>query len=274
MGRTLDIGEINEPLFVFGGVYSNLEALVAVKALSEKLGFRPKQIICTGDVVAYCADPSASLDFVKEWGIHCIAGNVELNLRDEADECGCNFNEGSRCDMLSRQWYPYAKAHVTQENLAYIHSLPEFIDCLFYGKKTKVVHGSFHNTSEFIFHSSKDSIFERNFMETGCEIILAGHCGLPFEKRLSKGYWVNAGVIGMPANDGNSYTWCGGLGLTQNMPSFEFMKLSYDHELAASKMGKEGLPASYAETLLTGIWDNCDILPEVETARQGKDIEL
>jgi hypothetical protein len=37
-------------------------------------------------------------------------------------------------------------------------------------------------------------------------------------------------------------------------------------------MLEKGLPASYAKTLLTGIWDNCEILPEKETRNQGKPI--
>jgi hypothetical protein len=34
-------------------------------------------------------------------------------------------------------------------------------------------------------------------------------------------------------------------------------------------MAQNGLPKAYSGTLLSGIWDNCDILPEEETAMQG-----
>lgn len=274
MAKTNNIGSFDGEIFVFGGVYSNLQALEAVKAKAKERGFRPKDIICTGDVIAYCANPVACVDTIEEWGIHCIAGNVELNLRDESDDCGCNFNEGSRCDVFSRQWYPYAKAAITERNKAYIHSLPEFLDLDFHGRKTKVLHGSFHNTSEFVFESSPVVLFNKNFEDTGAEIILAGHCGIPFEKKTEKGYWVNAGVIGMPANDGTARTWCGILGLTRNKPTFEFIELNYNHSLAAKSMLDAKLPASYSKTLSTGIWDNCEILSEEETALQGKEIRF
>ena len=34
-------------------------------------------------------------------------------------------------------------------------------------------------------------------------------------------------------------------------------------------MLESGLPFSYAETLLSGIWDNNEILPAEETAQEG-----
>ncbi len=274
MAKTLDIGKVDRSLFVFGGVYSNYEALVAAKKLAESRGFRPKDIICTGDVVGYCAEPAACVDFMEQWGVYCIAGNVELNLRNEADDCGCNFSEGSRCDVFSRQWYPYAKQHVTDKNLEYIQQLPEFIDFEFYGVTSKVVHGSFFNTSEFLFSSSSDERFDGNFEGASCELIVAGHCGLPFEKKTEKGHWINAGVIGMPANDGTTRTWCGILGSSPKGIHFEYIPILYDHQSASNKMKAAGLPKSYADTLDTGIWDNCEILPERETLQQGKAIHF
>jgi len=274
MSKTLNIGSFDRPVFIFGGVYGNIEALIEVKNIAEKEGFRPKDIICTGDIVAYCANPVECIAFVEEWGIHCIAGNVELNLRDEADDCGCNFNEGSRCDVFSRQWYPYVKNTITKNNKEYIHKLPEFLTFDFYGKPTTVLHGSFHNTSEFVFASTSDEVFVRNFEDSESEIIIAGHCGLPFEKRVKNGFWVNAGVIGMPANDGTARTWCGILGLTQKEEEFTFIEVNYNHNKAADSMKKAGLPLTYASTLISGIWDNCEILPIVETAQQGSRLEL
>lgn len=274
MSRTIEIGKKDKELFIFGGVYSNLQALRAVRRIAEDRGFRPEDIICTGDIVAYCAHPAECIDEIENWGIHCIAGNVELNLRDEAEDCGCNFSEGSRCEVFSRQWYAYVESRVSNRNRGFIEKLPEFLSFEFYGLSSKVVHGSYHNTSEFIFASSPDEVFERNFRDAEAELIIAGHCGLPFVKELKGKTWVNAGVIGMPANDGTRRTWCGVLGLTQKKPSFEFIPVQYDYEEAAKAMQDKGLPQTYATTLRTGLWDNCDILPPVETHAQGRELLL
>ena len=81
-------------ILVFGGVYSNLQALEALQKVAEKEGISPDNIICTGDIVGYCAQPSECLDAIEKWGIHAIQGNVEENLLSGNDDCGCNFRGG------------------------------------------------------------------------------------------------------------------------------------------------------------------------------------
>ena len=39
-------------------------------------------------------------------------------------------------------------------------------------------------------------------------------------------------------------------------------------------MESKPLPQTYKETLKSGIWDNCEILPEVEANLQGFEIEF
>jgi hypothetical protein len=74
----------------------------------------------------------------------------------------------------------------------------------------------------------------------------------------------------MPANDGNNCVWYATLDVKDQEPVFKFHHYTYDFVTASDLMIEKGLPASYAQTLITGIWDNCEILPEVETAQQGK----
>lgn len=66
----------------FGGSYSNIHALNALKKEAEKLNVLSNNIYHTGDVVGYCASPNETVNAVREWGINVIAGNVEIQLRD------------------------------------------------------------------------------------------------------------------------------------------------------------------------------------------------
>lgn len=68
------------PVLFFGGCYSNLEATVALRGEAARLGIRPDNIVCTGDVVAYCADPVATVEAICDWGVHVIMGNCEESL--------------------------------------------------------------------------------------------------------------------------------------------------------------------------------------------------
>jgi predicted phosphodiesterase len=271
--RIKNIGLIEGPLLVFGGVYSNLQALKAMQDVAMKLGIPPEQIICTGDIVAYCAEPEACVQSVKEWGIHCIAGNVEIQLSTGQNDCACDFTSGSRCDSFSKQWYPYAQSQLSPESLAWMGTLPEFLTFEYASQKAAVVHGSFDHTSEFVFASTEWSIKAKQFADLGVNIILAGHCGLPFSQTNDDKYWLNPGVIGMPANDGTPRVWYMLLKDSEEKLSFLHHVLDYDFIRASKLMQEKELTPAYAKTLLTGIWDNCEILPDIETAQQGQKID-
>lgn len=273
MNNCKELKNITGKLLIFGGPYSNLEALQAMKKASEEHGIPPSNIICTGDIVGYCADPDASIQLVKDWGIHAIAGNVELNIKDDVDDCGCNFEDGSRCDVLSKQWFPFAKLNTGKDSRQFIEALPEFLRFVYAGQEVFVLHGSHENTSEFIFKSTSNTRKRIIFKETNSEVILGGHCGLPFSDHLEDRLWLNAGVIGMPANDGMKNTWYLILD-DEGELSYTFHQLNYDYETANRKMIRSSLPASYAKTLLTGIWDNCDVLPDLESSQQGMVINI
>lgn len=272
-GFVKHIGELKGTVLVFGGVYSNLQALEKMMSLAADLNIAPQNIICTGDVVGYCADPEAVVQKVKDWGIHCIAGNVELQLRDGEEDCGCDFNDGSRCDLFSRQWYPYAQSVLSQEAINWMHELPHHIQLNYAGLKGQVVHGSVTEVSGYIFASTPWQEKARHLTLAEAGFILAGHSGLPFSEQQDGKHWINPGVIGMPANDGTTRVWYTLLddtnGLTYKHHSFE-----YDHATAATRMRSHRLPVAYALTLETGLWDNCEILPPTETAAQGHKLFL
>ena len=269
---TQNIGRLSNKVMVFGGIYSNYQALSTLISIAEREKIEPSNIICTGDIVGYCAEPERCLQAVKDWGIHTILGNVEIQLRDDAPDCGCNFDNDSRCDVLSKQWYPFAQNHVSKSSRSWLASLPEHLTFKFGNKKWLVVHGSFFDTSAFIFRSTPWEIKKENLKAARVDGILAGHCGLPFHDVEASHYWLNAGVIGMPANDGTTRVWY--MILEENPFRFEHRSFEYDFRTAYDLMTANALPSAYAETLLTGIWDNCDILPDEETEAQGCALSL
>lgn len=272
---TKDLGTLSGRILVFGGVYSNWQALQRMWEIAARLHISAQNIICTGDIIAYCAQPAETLQSFTDRGVHTIAGNVEIQLREGQDECGCDFTAGSRCDVFSRNWYPYAQEQLSAESKARMHDYPDFLTFSYAGKKCCVVHGSYFETSEFIFKSTPWSVKARNFSVTDADVILAGHCGLPFHHLEQDKMWLNPGVIGMPANDGTTRVWY--MVLEENVAggfAFQHHAFDYDHRLTAKLMRDNQLPPEYAHTLETGLWDNCDILPEEETALQGKRIEL
>ncbi|MEM7574349.1 MAG: arsenosugar biosynthesis-associated peroxidase-like protein, partial [Bacteroidota bacterium] len=256
-------------LLIFGGVYSNLHALQALRAEAERMGIPPTHIICTGDIAGYCAFPDECLQMVKEWGIHAIVGNVEENIRDGLEDCGCGFGEDSACDLFSRMWYPYAKANTSPDSVDYIAGLPAQLQFSYAGQRGRVLHGNLEASAEFVWRSTDWSVKARSLKASGADFILSGHCGLPFIHQENGKSWINAGVIGMPANDGTQDVWYLTLDDADGDLQYEFHRLAYDHVAARAAMLEQPLPKSYALTLKTGIWDNTEIMPPTEAGWEG-----
>lgn len=272
--HTKDIGTLTGTTLVFGGVYSNYQALQAIQQVATDYNIPKSNIICTGDVVAYCAQPEECVQAMKDWGIHTVAGNVEIQLAEGLEDCGCNFESGTTCNILSNQWYPYAQHNLSPESINWMKGLPDFLSFNIAGKKAFALHGSYDETAEYIFKSTPTEKKQAILNQVNADVVLAGHCGLPFHDVIDQKHWINAGVIGMPANDGTTEVWYTILQPSIDDIEVSFHRLAYDHIQASSLMKKEGLPSQYSQTLSTGIWDNCDILPEVETRIQGQRINL
>ena len=256
-------------LLFFGGPYGNLQALTALRSIAEDLGLPPSSIVCTGDTVAYCAQPNETVEAIRSWGVQVIAGNVELQLANDAGDCGCNFIKGSVCDRLSEQWFAFANSRITDDQRGWMRSLPTTLTLQIGERKIGVVHGSLANVSEFLFRSSPWEKKRPNFASLECDIIVGGHCGIPFTERRQDKLWVNAGVIGMPANDGTRRGWYLLVRESEEDLEFSLRSFDYDSEQAARLMDDLNLPCEYASTLRSGLWCSMDILPAEERAFQG-----
>lgn len=258
------------PLLIFGGPYSNLQATEAMRREAERREIPPERVICTGDIVAYGAHPNETAALIRDWGVRVIQGNCEEQLAAEAEECGCGFEEGSACAMMSVGWYGYANARLDPALRAWMGGLPRGLRFDFGGFRVAVIHGGAAKTARFLFASAPDRAFAEEMELAGADLILAGHCGLPFLRALSDGRrWLNAGVIGMPANDGTPDGWCATLTPGPQGLAVAIERLAYDAAGAAAALREAGSAPAYAEALETGLWPSLDVLPIAEREAAG-----
>jgi hypothetical protein len=138
------------------------------------------------------------------------------------------------------------------------------------GRRLAVLHGGARDISRFIFASTPPAELAAQIAATGCDGVIAGHCGIPFARQVGPGVWINAGAIGMPADDGTPRIWFAVLTPGKAGLSVEILPLEYDHAAAAAAMRAAGLPEGYAAALGSGIWPSCDVLPPAERARRGQ----
>lgn len=264
--------EPSAPILCFGGPYSNLQAMVAMRREAERLAIPPGNVICTGDVVAYCANPNETVDVIREWGCHTIKGNCEEQLAERADDCGCGFGDGTACDLLSQRWYEFANDTLGEAQRAWVAGLPSTLTCEISGRSVRVIHGGVSDISRFIFASTPAGEKLRELDDAAADIVIAGHCGIPFTEKIDDRIWFNPGVIGMPANDGTRDGWYGLIETDRESGELHFRsrRLRYDAASASSALERSGHAEPYAEALMTGTWPSLDVLPRAERAATGQ----
>jgi len=257
------------PVMVFGGPYSNLEATRAVLAEATRLGIPGERIICTGDVVAYGADATATVELVRNSARHVVMGNCEQSIALSSADCGCGFPAGSTCERLSAVWFAHAMEELNADARAWMAGLPPRIDIEVGGRRLAVIHGGVDIINRFIFASTAWTIKAEEISKAGADGIIAGHCGLPFTQTINGRLWHNAGAVGMPANDGTPRVWFSILRAQPGGILIEHLALGYDLASAAGKIRWAGLPEEYAASLETGLWPSCDVLPGEEMHERG-----
>lgn len=254
--RIVDWGRFDGELVLFGGAYSNLQATEGLLAV-----LRGRPAINTGDLTAYCADPAPVIAKLQDFPT--IAGNCELQLAAGAEDCGCGFEEGSTCSVLSGAWFAHASGLVDQAARRWMRDLPDIGVFVFGHKRYAVIHGGVRDVSRFLWSVSRDDAFLQEISTLEAALgridgVIAGHSGIAFTRRIGRWDWINAGVIGMPENDGLRETRYAVL----SADGVRLERLAYDWQGAQAAMIAAGLVQGYERALETGYWPSEDVLPD------------
>ena len=265
------IGDFDRPVLAFGGSYGNLEATQAVLEAADRAGIPAERTICTGDAVAHCADPGATVALIRDAGIVVVMGNCEESLSSRAAECGCGYAQGSQCDIWSAQWFAFCAARLSADAKRWMGALPRSVAFTLAGRRFHTIHGGVTEINRYVFASTSTAVKAAEIAEADAEGVIGGHCGLPFTERIGDTLWHNPGVIGLPANDGTTRSWYSVLTPAAGGIDIAHHALAFDHAAAAAKIkAVPGLPRVYAGALESGRWPNMDILPEAERAAAGR----
>lgn len=263
-----DLGQLDGALLVFGGPYSNYQATKAVLKQAEALGIAPSNIICTGDITAYCGSPQETAKILHDSGIHIIQGNCDESLANDSEDCDCGFGEDTVCEVFADRWYNFSKENTDDHLKKWMGTLPYRIEFMYGGKKVHVLHGTHDKINEFIFPSTPDDYKKEQIKKTGADIILCGHSGIHFTSIINDKVWHNAGAVGMPANDGTTRGWYSIISQEDGRIKFAHKVLEYDYQSAADIMRNHGL-VEYVQGVENGRWPSLDVLPDLEKAQVG-----
>jgi putative phosphoesterase len=234
-------------LAILADIHANWHALQAVWADVE--AERPDAVYCLGDLVGYGAFPNEVVEFIRAHAVPTILGNYDEGVGFDLDDCGCAYRtaeERKRGD-ISRLW---SQGHTSPENKAFLQSLPMQIRLEESKPTLLLVHGSPRKINEYLFEDRATATFERLAALAGTDLVIFGHTHRPYQKRVGKTLFVNAGSVGKP-HDGDRRACYALLDLGRET-RVAFPRVAYDLAAAVQAVKAAGLPAEFAEILERG----------------------
>lgn len=247
---------------VCGGVYSNPYALQAFVQDARARG--AEQLYCLGDLGGYGAEPDAVWPLLLDNDITVVAGNYDVAIGRGDTDCGCGYAD-PRDNEFAQLMYDYTLANTSRDFAEWMTTLPTERRMTLAGTDVHMVHGSTLALNDFWWESLPEDQHALRVQESGADLVLCTHSGLPWQKQVGDTLVVNVGVLGRPANDGRLEVWYALLELDGGRVSAELVPLAYDWQAQAASMRAGGLPEAFVETVETGWWTTClEIVPPYE----------
>ena len=191
---------------VFGGIYNNHHGLAALLEDAAQRG--AEAIYCLGDFGGFGPSPEKVWPLLEEGGVRSIQGNYEESLAADRGDCNCGYAD-PRDNHFAEISYRYTETNCSPEFRRYMGALPRRRRVRVGERELLLVHGSPRRINEFLFQSTSPVPFLEVLLdEEHADGLLCTHTGLHWHRRLPSGRdAVNVGVIGRPANDGQTHVW-------------------------------------------------------------------
>lgn len=250
---------------VCGGVYSNPYALRAF--LDDARARGAEQLYCLGDLGGYGAEPDAVWPLLVQNDVTVVAGNYDVAIGRGDTDCGCGYSD-PRDNEFAQLMYDYTLAHTGRDYAQWMTTLPTERRFDLGGVDVHLVHGSTLALNDFWWESLSDEQHALRVQESGADLVMCTHSGLPWQKQVGDTLVVNVGVLGRPANDGRREVWYALVDLVDGRATAELVPLAYDWQAQAASMRAGALPEAFVETVETGWWTTClEIVPPYERSR-------
>lgn len=250
---------------VCGGVYSNPYALRAF--IDDARARGAEQLWCLGDLGGYGAEPDAVWPLLTDNDVLVVAGNYDVAIGRGDTDCGCGYTD-PRDNEFAQLMYDYTLANTSRDYARWMTTLPTERRLVQDGVDVHLVHGSTLALNDFWWESLDETQHRMRVQESGADLVMCTHSGLPWTKQVGDTLVVNVGVLGRPANDGRREVWYAMVDLVDGRVGAELVPLAYDWPAQAASMRAGGLPEAFVETVETGWWTTClEVVPPYERSK-------
>lgn len=233
---------------VLGDIHGNLEALNAVLADIKAQGV--KQIVCTGDIVGYGANPLECIKAMRKTKCPVVLGNHDQYC--VSDDTKRKFKEAAEKTI---HW---TRRNLGEKDLSFLRSLPYQMPL----GRLQLVHSSLWEPERWDYVLSREAA-EASMENQSAWICLVGHTHVPMvfeaEGRIVKSiapesaalrrdrkYLINPGSVGQP-RDGDPRAAYGILDLAAG--NYRLRRVGYMIQEAQRKILDAGLPEHNAMRL-------------------------
>lgn len=235
---------------IFGDIHGNYDALETVLFHLERE--RVDQLICTGDVVGYGAEPRRCIQKIRELGCLCLAGNH--------DHAAINLLDIEFFNIYAKRAAQWTRAVLEEEEKRWLAGLPFVVHFAGFA----VVHGSAHTPEIFNYIQA---IFdaELSFKALDQQVLFYGHTHIPltFFDTVPMTYTmdqdlqvdnngktlVNVGSVGQPRDEDPRAAFCI---FDDEAWIAQIYRVEYDFRSAGRKIIDAGLPEALAIRLELG----------------------
>jgi putative phosphoesterase len=233
---------------IFGDIHGNREALRT--AYHEAQISKADKIFHLGDVGGYSPFVNEVVDFLIEHGIDGVQGNYDEAVGNNAEHCGCKYEDPVQSEMaeLSFEW---TKKHASMKSREYMKKLPGELSFTIDGKKVKLFHATPHKNNLYWYEDRPEKFFKEMAEKSDADVLIYGHTHKPYRKDIFGKVFINAGSVGKP-KDGDPRACVAVLGITAAAITSDFVRVPYDVEKTAVAVAASGLPPYFAEQLRQG----------------------
>lgn len=240
---------------VISDIHSNIYALESTLDDIQKRNI--DLIACTGDLVGYATNPNQVIETIRKNRVLTIMGNYDDAIGNYKIICGCDYPDPKDAEKAGLSMH-FTGQETTDENKAYLRSLPKEVTLTFNEKTIRLVHGSTRVINEYLKENSKEA--DEVMDELVEDILVCGHTHIPYAKYYGQKLLVNAGSVGKPkANNPNAnYVIIDikdfdEINEEDSCVEVEIVEVPYDFEKAAKKIEEnEILPNDFARLIREG----------------------
>ena len=239
---------VGSPVAVITDIHANLPALQAALTRIDDLGI--ERTYCGGDLVGYGPHPNEVCALIAERGIPTIHGNYDYAIARDLDDCGCAYTTPHDRELGQRS-VAWTLEHTDDASKDFMRGLPFDLRIELGGRQAHLVHGSPRRVNEYLFEDKPARLYERLAASEEGDALVFGHTHKPWIREHGGVLFVNCGSVGKP-KDGDPRGAFAVLELDeQGAVRARIERVAYDAESVAREVAAAGLPAEYAEKLLT-----------------------